>query len=55
MKNVYSIGGKIGYNSDDLTFKGTSATLATANMREYKFDRIAYKKSENNALQLIEI
>lgn len=49
MKNVYSIGGKIGYNSDDLTFKGTSATLATANMREYKFDRIAYKKSEHNA------
>ena len=50
MKNVYSIGGKIGYNSEDLTFKGTAATLATANMREYKFDRTAYKKERSAAV-----
>ena len=46
MKNVYSIGAKIGYNAEDLTLKSTSATLATANMREFMFDRIAYQNED---------
>lgn len=47
MENVYALGGKIPYNSEDLQFVSVSSDIATGDQREFVFDRIAYQNQEH--------
>lgn len=47
MENVYALGGKVPYNSDELQFVSVSADVSTIDQREFVFDRIAYQNQEH--------